>query len=228
MTAGGLDPHLQACVDRFVRALLVPSKLLALHPRTQGHAGDAQALPPAIVLGVTSAFERFTEDMLATALYLQGQSFAQIANAANLNNPTVRVVEDKIRNELPGKWRIGEGVEIYAYRPLQAGETGWKPDWFNWQEIKRQADGWMQVRHCLSHGLVSGWRPEVWPGPMRGNGVAASEVLREKAGRQHSLGLDGAITCARIYRGAAEHLVMRLASEFEQEVNWRAVPDFPM
>jgi hypothetical protein len=86
MATAVLAPSLQASVDRFARSLIVPSRLLALHPRKQGGAGDAAALAPAITLGVLSAFEGFVEDFFATVLYQQGQSFAQIVK--KMNSPT--------------------------------------------------------------------------------------------------------------------------------------------
>jgi hypothetical protein len=229
VTAIGLIPQMQACVDRYARALLVPSKLLTLHPRQQGNPGNAQAVCPAITLGVISAFEGFAEDMLATALYLRGQSFAQVAKRADLTNPDVKDVEKVIKREFPEvAAQIGVGVQVYAYRPLLAHETGWQAVWLDWSEVKDQAEGWMQVRHCLTHGLVSGWRPELWPGPMRRDAAPASAVLRTKTNGEHSLGLDGAITCARIYMAAAEHFVALVASELGQQIDWRAIPDFPM
>jgi hypothetical protein len=63
-----LAPSLQAGVDRFARSLIVPSRLLALHPRKRGGSGNAAALAPAITLEVLSAFEGFTEDFFATVL----------------------------------------------------------------------------------------------------------------------------------------------------------------
>ena len=59
---------LQASVDRFGRALEVPQRLVALHPRTIGGSGNAAALAPAITLAVIAAFEGFAEDFLATIL----------------------------------------------------------------------------------------------------------------------------------------------------------------
>lgn len=228
--ADTLRPHVQSCVDRFARALLVPSKLLALHPRKQGHAGNAQALPAAIVLGVIAAFEGFSEDVLATALHLQGYSFAQVVKRANLTNPDIKEMAQICAKEFPGVVdRIGVDVQIEAYRPLRHGEgTWWKRDTMTWDDINDQGEGWMQVRHCLTHGLATGWRSEKWPGPVRKDKSPASSVLRQKGEGQHSLGLDGAITCARVYRTAAEHFSDVLASECGQRVKWGEVPEFPL
>ncbi|MEU0886245.1 hypothetical protein ABZ345_47395 [Lentzea sp. NPDC005914] len=106
-----LAPQLPTCLDRFARSLVVPSKLMALHPRRQGNPGNAVALAPAIALGIISAFEGFTEDFLATAFYLQGQSFGQIAKKLNINNPDIEDTEKLISTNFPKlASSIGTGV----------------------------------------------------------------------------------------------------------------------
>ncbi|QUQ64596.1 hypothetical protein JJ691_23160 [Kutzneria sp. CA-103260] len=62
---------------------------MALHPRKQDNPDDARASAPAITLGVLSAFEGYVEGFLATAFYLQQQTFGQIAKKLHINNPDV-------------------------------------------------------------------------------------------------------------------------------------------
>ncbi|MFF7169711.1 hypothetical protein [Streptomyces pseudovenezuelae] len=229
MATAVLAPSLQSSVDRYARSLKVPSRLLALHPRKQGNAGNAAALAPAITLGVLSAFEGFTEDYFATVLYLQGQSFAQIVKKMNLTNPDVAEIEEFVVREFPVlKPQIGTAFALDVWAPPAIGKTFWKQQPFTWADVKRDAQGWMQVRHCLAHGLASGWSSEVWPGPVRKNTLPASSVLRPMAGGKHSLALHGAITCARIYRAAAEHLAGVVAGHLGEKLNWSAVPEFAL
>ena len=222
-----LAPSLQSSVDRFARSLIVPSRLLALHPRKRGHAGNAAALAPAITLGVLSAFEGFAEDFFATALYLQGQSFAQIARKMNLANPDVADIEALVGREFPAlKPRIGTGFSLTVWAPPVIGKTFWAEEDFTWADVRRDGQGWMQVRHCLAHGLASGWSSEVWPGPVRKDVPSAASVLRPMKGGKHSLALHGAITCARIYRAAAEHLAGVVAGHLGEKLNWSDVAEF--
>ena len=61
----------------------------------------------------------------------------------------------------------------------------------------------MQVRHCLTHGLVTGTAPAVWPGPVSKKAFAnqsslptAMSVLAESAsGPKRSLTIYTAINC---------------------------------
>ncbi|MFI1381807.1 hypothetical protein [Embleya sp. NPDC020886] len=229
MATAVLAPSLQASVDRFARSLIIPSRLLALHPRKQGHPGNAAALAPAVTQGVLSAFEGFSEDFFATVLYRQGQSFAQIAKKMNLTNPDVADIEALVCREFPSlKQVIGKSHLLTVWDPPVVGKTLWQERDLNWDETKQAAQGWMQVRHCLAHGLASGWSSEVWPGPVRQGVQHAASVLRPMAKGKHSLVMHGAITCARIYRAGAEHLAGIVAAHLGETVNWSAVPEFEL
>jgi hypothetical protein len=179
---------------------------------------------------VLSAFEGFSEDFFATALYRQDQSFAQIAKKLNLTNPDVADIEALAAREFPElKPQIGVGFNVTVWcLPAVGKKTLWQDGGLTWESAKRDARGWMQVRHCLTHGLVSGWGTEVWPGPLRKDALPASSVLLPAAAGRHSLVLHGAITCARIYRSAAEHLAVLVANHIGEDLNWAAVPDFPL
>jgi hypothetical protein len=229
MATAVLSPDLQSSVDRFARSLIVPSRLLALHPRRQGHAGNAAALAPAITLGVLSAFEGFAEDYFATALYLRNQSFAQIAKKMNLSNPDVVDIEDLTCREFPAlKSSIGKGFTISVWKPTPSSNTNWKEMELDWAGAKNDSRAWMQVRHCLAHGLASGWSSEIWPGPVRKDVPHATSVLRPMKYGKHSLTLHGAISCARIYRAAAEHIATIVASEMKQVLDWSNVREFDL
>jgi hypothetical protein len=114
-----------------------------------------------------------------------------------------------------------QGLSSVGGRP--ATET------IGWTEAAKRADGWMQVRHCLSHGLASGWRSEVWPAPLKGSSATpASSVLRAKPGGKHSIGLTGAIACARIYTSCARHIADLVAGDLGETPDWSKVADFPL
>ncbi|GIF77780.1 hypothetical protein [Asanoa siamensis] len=217
----------QDSVNRFARALEVPRRLVSLHPRTPGNAGNFSALPPAVVLGVISAFEGFVEDFLATALHQRGYGLGQIARRTAMNNPTVAEFRRRCAGEFPAiNARLADAP---AVRVWSAPGIGRRPEieTIDLPEAERRGDGWMQVRHCLAHGLVSGWRSEVWPGPLRG-GPAASSVLRPRPGGRHAIGLTGAITCARIHLHGARLTADAVAAELETTLSWDAVPDFAL
>ncbi|MEU7769851.1 hypothetical protein AB0C44_00820 [Micromonospora taraxaci] len=223
-----LPANLQPSVERFARSLQVPSRLIQLHPRKQGNPGNYAALAPAVTLGVISAFEGFAEDFLATALYARGSSLGQIAAKVSMNNPTVAVFRDKLIGEFNGiSSKIGVGFTVDVWDPPPVGKSWWRQVQIPWADAVSQADGWMQVRHCLTHGLASGWRTEHWPGPLKGKATASS-VLRRMPSGTHSLALHGAITCARIYVTCAAHLANLAASEVAEKLDWSQVPEFPL
>lgn len=229
MATALLAPNLQYSVDRFARALIVPQRLLALHPRRQGGAGNAAALAPAITQCVVSAFEGFAEDFFATVLYQQGQSFAQIVRKMNLTNPDLGDFQTLVTREFPVlAQQIGASFSLDVWSPPSVGKSWWTTRSINWDDAKQDARGWMQVRHCLAHGLAGGWRSEVWPGPIRKDAPPASSVLRPMKDGKHSLALHGAITCARIYIAGAQHLAGVAAVHLNENVNWRNVPEFEL
>lgn len=229
MATLSLPFKLQTSVDRFGRALEVPQRLVALHPRTVGGSGNAAALAPAVTLAVIAAFEGFVEDILATTLFLQGHGLAQIAKRVSMNNPTVATFAAKMGGEVPiVRPQIGVGFEV---RVWNIPKVGGRPatETIDWAEACRRADGWMEVRHCLSHGLVSGWRSEVWPAPLKGSvATTASSVLREKVDGKHSIGLTGAISCARIYTFGARHLADLVAIQLGERIDWSKFAKFPL
>lgn len=225
--AAVLPVTLQDSVDRFGRSLEVPQRLISLHPRKLGYSGNYAALPPAVVIGVISAFEGFAEDFLAIALHLRGYGLGQIAKKVSINNPTVSTLQAKCLADFPEMVsRIGKGfsLQLWSTPGLNGRPT---TETIFWPEVLKRADGWMEVRHCLTHGLTSGWRSEIWPGPLRGT-ISASSVLRAMPAGKHSIGILGAITCARIYTYGARHLARGMATELADSIDWSPVPEFPL
>lgn len=161
MTLGGLSAPLQDPVNRFARALSVPRRLLALHPRKRGNPGDAGALAPSITLGVISAFEGFVEEFVAVGAMTQGLGIARIAKAVGkLNNPDVAVFEKLLVGHLGvPKADIGVGFSVTYWVPPSPGTTWWQWTDLDWPAAKRDAEAWMQVRHSITHGATSGCGP---------------------------------------------------------------------
>lgn len=189
------------------------------------------ALGPAIVLTSLSAFEGFMEELIAVVGAKRGLSFAQIAKLAHTNAPSLRDFEKDLIKQL-GPWQPDTWKNQFALRvfspPSIAASNWWTETDISWDEALDQADGWLQVRHSLAHGLTRGYLSEHWPSPMR-VGIAASEVLRPQKDNKFSLTLHGAITCARIFRHSSEALVKQTALALgEKPPSWRAVPAFPL
>lgn len=205
----------------------MPAKLAELHPRRTGNPGKWAAVSPAITQGVLAAFEGFAEDFFATALHLQGDGFGQIARkVGRWSNPTLADFADAVCRDFPtAAPQLGAGFSVSIYRPPSRGPSGWwNQQALDWSECLRQADGWMQVRHCLAHGLASGWRSERWPGPI-GRGVSATSVLRDMGNGRHSLALHGAMSCARIYIVGGRHVADTVAATFDRvELDWTPLP----
>lgn len=188
------------------------------------------ALSPAVVLTSTSAFEGFAEELVATVGAHVGLSFAQIAKLAHSNAPSLSLLETtlgrQISLERPSRWRDAFSLDVF--RPPAVGASWWRSVDVGWDEIVKQSDGWIQVRHALSHGLTRGYLSEHWPSPMK-QGPDAASVLREQVSGKHSLTLHGALTCARVFRHGAEALCSAAAEGLGQRPpKWRAVPTFPL
>jgi hypothetical protein len=223
-------PSLQIAVDRYIRALEVSQRLIALHPRNVGGSGNHAALAPAIALSTIGAFEGFCEEFLANLLLLNGHGYAHVAKAVGkMNNPTPRQFATALAAEIPSvKTTAGSGYSLQVWNIPGVNQRP-ATETIGWSDILTRAEGWMEVRHCLSHGLVSGWRSEVWPAPLKGTGaVAARDVLRAKAGGKHSMGLTGALSCARLYYYPAQHLADLVAGFIGQPLSWNAGPDYAL
>lgn len=223
-----MSPTLQDCVSRLARSLTVPTKLLALHPRARGNSGKHAALSPAITLSALSAFEGFAEDFTATALYLNGDGFGQIAQkVGKWNNPTVGDFASRMASEFaPVQAGLGRGFSLDIYRtPALGASTGWQnPRTLTWADLLRDAEAWMQVRHCLAHGQATGWQSERWPASIRKGSPAATTVLRPMKNGKHSLALHGALSCARLYVAGGRHVADLVATTLGVTLDWAEVP----
>ncbi len=225
-----IEPSLQQPVDRFAKALKVPTKLYELHPRLTGNAGKHAALSPAILLGVLSAFEGFAEDFSAMALYLNGEGFGRIAQrVGRWSNPTVRDFAKVLTTSFPDlAAALGvDFVQLIYKRPSPFTKSGWQNKAaLDWTALLVEADAWMQVRHCLAHGQATGWGSEHWPESLAKDAVSARQVLRARDAGRHSLGLHEALSGARIYRGGAQHIADLVAKDLGETLDWSRVFGF--
>ncbi|WP_218154320.1 hypothetical protein [Micrococcus terreus] len=205
--------------------------LAKLHPGARGNPGNAGALAPAIVLTAVSASEGFVEEFVALVAAHRIQSFRQIAKLVSMNNPTVRVFDEKLRQVLA--WGDGTILKtpfaVNVWKPTAIGDSSWvRKQALSWTDAETHAEGWMQVRHCLTHGLARGFRSEVWPGPLRGT-VSASSVLRPRSNGKYSLSVHGAESYAHIYCVCAQRLADEAAFFVgNPTLDWSRVPDFKL
>jgi hypothetical protein len=228
----GPPTSLQSTVDRFAQSLRVADSLHRLHPGTSDM--PSRALRPAMVLCAIAAFEGFIDDMLSAALQKQGHTLFQISEQLKLMNPDLEDTERKIRglfNGAMGKHDDSFGLEVWL--PPVGTSGWWRTDVLTWKDAKREATAWMQVRHCLTHGIASGWGSEQWPDahPPRRYGdpvPAAWSVLRETEPGRYSLAVRCAVNCCRIYRYGAQYLADGLAGHFGELIGWTSVPDFAL
>lgn len=232
MMVTGPAVSLQDPILRFAKALTVPRRLLALHPRQRGNSGNAAALAPAITLGVIAAFEGFVEEFIAVGAIRQGLGFAHVAKTVGaLNNPDVATFERLVVGQLGVPPRqVGSGFAVDIWRPPAIGATTawWAEGSLIWSRAREDAEAWMQVRHLLTHGLTSGWRAEYWPAPLRTGTRPAHSVLRQTPSGRHTLVIHGAITCARIYVETSRHLADLTAQHLGETVDVSVLPDFPL
>lgn len=217
-------PPLQVSVNRYCAALKTARKLLNLHPRGAGHPADAAALSPAIVLGVTGAFEGFAEDFTASALASQGLGFAEIAKKiGGWNNPTLFDFQERSAAYFPSAASsLKAGLPISTVHPSNGRIGVPRP----WSAIVGDSRAWMQVRHNLTHGQTTGWRSEYWSPPLKTGEPHASTVLLARGATNHSLTLYGAISCARIYSIGAKTIADGVAVVLGQSLDWSELPDF--
>jgi len=192
--------------------------------RDRGNPGHIASVRPAIVLGSISAFEGFVEDYLAEALSASGHTLARIAKELggnNLNNPTVRNWEALVRKYFNPIATAGFSVTVERYTNQTNFHTSVA---LNWVDASRSADGWMSVRHILTHGGATGLAAELWPPPIRPTDVPASEVLKPESHGRYSLRYRSAIGAARIHVHAAQHLADQVAARLGGTLDWSGMP----
>lgn len=234
-----LKPKLQTAVDRYANSLKAPRYLFDLYPnpRPQGAPSTKyRAIPPAVVQGITAAFESFAEELLATLLIQNGSSWAQIAVNADMTNPTLRTLSESIKRTVGIEVTPAAGSttgDFKLWRQSGASGTGWMlTQALKWEEVLRDSESWIQVRHCLTHGLVTGTVPATWPGPVTKKALdrqhllpTASEVLATSNSKR-SLTLYPAVNCGLIYTKGAIQIVHQLGLELNEKVNTSALDLF--
>jgi hypothetical protein len=227
---GGMNPTTQAAVNRLTTALTSTRQLFELYPSPRPKGAPAmrfRSIPPAVVQSVTASFEAFAEELVATVLIRSGSTWAQIAKSANLTNPTLRTLSKQLHHAA-GLAITPAGWSLKTWTQDPSKNTTW---WArtaapNWDEAMRASEGWMQVRHCLTHGLVTGTTPAVWPGPVTsvqhgnaGNLAAASDVLASASGGKKSLVLYPAVNAGLIYAAGAAHIAEQVAVHLSEPVD---------
>lgn len=223
---------IQSAVDLFAKSLATPRNLFDLYPKPRPQSSPTKplrAVPPAVVQAVTAAFEAFAEELVVICLLKAGESWAQIAKSADLTNPTltdlcrtlkhaagIAILDPSVSS---GPWHLNLWHKTST--------TAWYPSRkLPWDQVLEESEGWMQVRHCLTHGLATGTEPARWPGPVTGKAHAnrsslrtASSVLANSTGGRHSLTLYPAINCGLVYsRGGAE-IARQVAAVFGEPVD---------
>lgn len=218
-------PALQDCVNRYVKALSIPNRLIALHPQQVGNPGNASAIAPAVVLMSISAFEGFVEDVTAAAMVEQGHSYSFIAKiVGNWTNPDVKKWRDETKKHFGVD--IKPGFAVRATRGVVP--SNWSASTFDYDAAEKLASAWMNVRHALTHGGATSDGAERWPTSVR-QGELPSYVLKVNSNdpTKHHLQLPGARGCAAIYTYAARRGADQIAAHVGQPaLNWTGVPDF--
>ncbi|MDR6143388.1 hypothetical protein QE375_002942 [Microbacterium foliorum] len=232
-----IDVDVQSVVNRYARALRGPRLLFQLwpNPRKAGRPKEAQsALCGAIVLGVTGAFEAFAEDLVAAAMIRNGYGWAQVAANADLTNPNI----DDARAKLAHAAGIDvSGPQNWTLKlPTQSGtSTAWADKPYTWGDVLQKSKSWLEVRHCIAHGAVTGIGAETWPGPLttkkHGTKVVSANddgILAQIKGKpaERALYFWPTVSCARIFSAGAFVLAKSVAAEFNESVDLSGVPDF--
>lgn len=230
MPAALTPPPLSAVVGDYANILQTSRHLLLMHPRKVGNPSDYAALAPAAVLTTVAAFEAIAESLLAVAAARRGQSLGQIAKFASINNPTPQTLFTKLKGHFG--WMSNPPwathFSVRTLEPPAVGRANYRAVGLAWQSALDAADSWMQVRHCLTHGLATGRRPEYWPGPLKGT-PSAIDVLRPKRDGKFSLGLHGALSCFNIYLAFAQTLTNQVAVELgDKKPGWHKAPFLPI
>lgn len=233
-------PSVQTAVDLYAKALRAPRSLFDLYPNPRPQAPPKKPLrsvPPAVVQSVTAAFEAFAEELVVINLVRSGATWAQIAKNANMTNPTLR--------DLCTTLKHSSGVDISAPKDeqgdayswklwKQTSDTGWSlSDKMDWDGLLTSSEGWMQVRHCLAHGLTTGTEPAFWPGPVTGKSHAnqssvptASSVLARSSGSRRALTLYPALNCATVYSHGGAHIAVQVAESLNEKVDYSGLTVF--
>ncbi len=221
----------QPVVDRYAAALAAPQRLFSFwpNPRPVGRPNvKLSALPAATTLAVIGAFEGFAEDLLASALVKQGRTWAHVAKNCDLTNPSVKQLAEKLKSSAGIEVEPGPSWTISL--PKQTSSTGWTMRDVAWNDALSRSESWVQVRHCLSHGLVTGLGSEVWPGPVSSKNFANQsglpnandpDILATVRGHPDKRGLYfwPSVSAAKIYSTMAGVIASKVAAHFGESVD---------
>jgi hypothetical protein len=228
------SPSVQSAVDLYAKALRASRSLFDLYPDPMPQGAPEKkfrGIPPAVVQGVTAAFEAFAEELVVIAMLRNRATWAQIAAHADMSNPAMPELCIKLKDaagvevkeptvEGGGSWRL----KIWT-KPNQA--RWWQPSKeLTWAGLLTDSKAWMQVRHCLTHGLVVGIEPAFWPGPVtrkaysnQANLPTASSVLEEVSQGRRSLTMYPAINCGLTYSHGGAKIAEQVARAFGETAN---------
>lgn len=160
-TSQVFSPTAQSAVDRYAKAVGATRSLFDLYPSRNPGAPkkELRGIPPAVVQGVTAAFEAFAEELAVIAMFRNGETWAQIAANADMSNPTLaelcKTLKDAAGIEVKEPEVEGNGtwkLKIWTKeRPDQHGRWQRSKE-LTWADLLTDSKAWMQVRHCLTHG----------------------------------------------------------------------------
>lgn len=237
--ATSFSPSIQDAIDRYSRALKGVRGLFDLYPQPRSQGAPPlkyRPLPPAIVQGITASFEGFAEELMVVALLLRGSTWAHVATNADMTNPSLAKLAERLHHATgidskpDSKWSL----KLWKQGGV-ATRTGWsRTHRRTWSETVTDSESWMQVRHCLTHGLVTGTVPAIWPGPVtKKSAVAhqsiptASAVLADNAkNSKRSLVLYGAVNCCLVYTEGAAVIAEAVAQSVGETVDTSKLKGF--
>jgi len=235
-----VEVAVQRLVDKYAAALQGPRLLFDLwpRPRTPGRPEKKYtALASAVVLGVTGAFESFAEDLLAAALIQRGHGWAHVAANADLSNPSLETLRDRLSHTTGFEVKPPNDWALTLPTQSKSNPSKWTEREVSWGTVLKRSESWIEVRHCLAHGAVTGIGPERWPGPV-------SKAHHSKQARLPSANDEGvlarvgsdpekrglylwpSVSCARIFSAGAVVIACAVAEHLGEALNTSAVPSF--
>ena len=223
------SPSTQSAVIKFDKSLTAARGLFDLYPspRPVGAPGaQYRAIPPAVVQSVTAGFEAFAEELIVIVMVRQGDTWAQIAANADMTNPSLRILAQKLEHVAGIRVSPGGRWTLKVWKQSGAKKTAWSRSASRtWEDLLYDADGWMQVRHCLTHGLVVGTSPAIWPGPVTKKalnnqaGMASASAVLAESGAKRSLGLYSSVNAGLVYAHGAAQIASAVAVALGDDVD---------
>lgn len=227
-----IEVEFQPIVDKYAKALAGPKLLFDFwpKPRTQGRPWKKYtALAGAVTLGVTGAFEAFAEDLLAAVLLRRGHGWAHVAANADLTNPSLITLREMLQTKA-GIAVAGRTGWALTLPKQQERSAKWSQRPVGWGDVLKRSASWIEVRHCLAHGAVTGIGAESWPGPVfKGSHVKYSDQPSAKdddilariksAPEKRALYLWPSVSCARIFSAGGAVFADTVAAEFGEVVD---------